>query len=213
MLQWMGSEDGDDTSGTLFRDIIIFCFGVVAAVVVMILPHINKPESQDEESRRRGNIRVEIIWPAHRDVDVDLWCQAPGDVPVGYSNKGGQVFNLLRDDLGHNDLTNINYEVAFTRGLPAGEYIINLHYYRGDTGTHPGAGLEIEVEVLITIKKEDSVDSKESPQKILKTKVKLLYVKEEITAARFILDKDMNVVAGSLNRVQKKIRSEEPTSR
>lgn len=212
MLQWMGSENGDDTSGTILRDIILFCFGVVAAVVVMILPHINEPESKDEESRRRGNIRVEIIWPANRDVDVDLWCQAPGDMPVGYSNKGGKVFNLLRDDLGHSsDLTGINYEVAFTRGLPAGEYVINLHYFRGDTG-RPG-GLEIEVEVLITIKKEDSVDSKESPQKILKTKIKLLHVKEEITAVRFILDKDKNVIAGSLNKVQKKIRSEEPTSR
>jgi len=31
---------------------------------------------------------------------VDLWVQAPGDVPVGYSNKSGGVLNLLRDDLG-----------------------------------------------------------------------------------------------------------------
>jgi hypothetical protein len=30
----------------------------------------------------------------------DLGVQAPGDVPVGYSNKSGGVFNLLRDDLG-----------------------------------------------------------------------------------------------------------------
>ena len=40
-------------------------------------------------------------WPPELDSDVDLWVQAPGDVPVGYSNKGGAVFNLLRDDLGH----------------------------------------------------------------------------------------------------------------
>jgi hypothetical protein len=39
----------------------------------------------------------------------DLWIQAPGDVPVGYSNKSGGVFNLLRDDLGKaKDMTDGN---------------------------------------------------------------------------------------------------------
>ena len=39
----------------------------------------------------------------------DLWVQAPGDVPVGYSNKSGGVFNLLRDDLGKaKDMTDGN---------------------------------------------------------------------------------------------------------
>jgi hypothetical protein len=47
-----------------------------------------------------GNVAVEMQWPDKLDADVDLWVQAPGDAPVGYSNKSGRVFNLLRDDLG-----------------------------------------------------------------------------------------------------------------
>ena len=39
----------------------------------------------------------------------DLWVQAPGDLPIGYSNKSGGVFNLLRDDLGKaKDMTDGN---------------------------------------------------------------------------------------------------------
>jgi hypothetical protein len=39
----------------------------------------------------------------------DLWVQAPGDLPIGYSNKSGGVFNILRDDLGKaKDMTDGN---------------------------------------------------------------------------------------------------------
>ena len=62
---------------------------------------------------------IEARWPDAVDADVDLWVQAPGDVPVGYSNKGGAIFNLLRDDLGTRaDATGINYEISY-RPRPA----------------------------------------------------------------------------------------------
>ena len=64
---------------------------------------------------------------------VDLWVKAPDDIPVGYSNRGGLFFNLLRDDLGvYKDPTPINYEVAYSRGINPGEHIVNLHLYRED---------------------------------------------------------------------------------
>ena len=74
---------------------------------------------------------VEANWPPDLDSDVDLWVQAPGDVPVGYSNKGGAVFNLLRDDLGQQlDLSGLNYESSYSRGIVPGEYTVNVHLYR-----------------------------------------------------------------------------------
>ena len=80
---------------------------------------------------------VELRWPQELDADVDLWVQAPGDVPVGYSNKGGRVFNLLRDDLWHRgDVTGLNHEIAYSRGIPAGEYTVSLHLFR-NTGAYP----------------------------------------------------------------------------
>jgi hypothetical protein len=35
------------------------------------------------------------------------------------------------------DVTNYNYEVAYSRGLPAGEYVANVHMYRGIGVTYP----------------------------------------------------------------------------
>src|SRR5688572_5701866 len=81
------------------------------------------------------------------DADVDLWVQAPGDVPVGYSNKSGRIFNLLRDDLGRaQDITDYNYEVAYTRRMPGGEYVVNLHMYRGRSVSYP-VGVKIVASV------------------------------------------------------------------
>ena len=82
-------------------------------VAVLMLAHINpKARPPAPRTRRRpGNVMVEANWPPELDSDVDLWVQAPGDVPVGYSNKGGAVFNLLRDDLGQQlDVSGLNYE-------------------------------------------------------------------------------------------------------
>ena len=46
---------------------------------------------------------------------------APDDIPVGYSNKGGLFFNLLRDDLGiYKDNSPVNYEVSYSRGISKG---------------------------------------------------------------------------------------------
>jgi hypothetical protein len=47
------------------------------------------------------------------------------------SNQGGQTFNLLRDDLGgEGDASKENYEITYSRSIPQGEYIVNVHMYR-----------------------------------------------------------------------------------
>ncbi len=94
---------------------------------------------------------VEIHWPNDLPVDVDLWVQAPRDVPVGFWNQGSRFFNLLRDDLGlEGDATGRNYEVSYSRGIPAGEYTVNVHMY-GDGAARPAragqGGRQREAEV------------------------------------------------------------------
>ena len=127
------NNDGD----IVFRDIITLALCGFVSMVVMILPHLNPSAKADaiESVAAPGNVIVEIRWADGSDADVDLWVQAPGDVPVGYSNKGGAIFNLLRDDLGRvGDPTNQNYEISFSRGLPPGEYTANVHLYRNPSG-------------------------------------------------------------------------------
>jgi hypothetical protein len=118
-------------------------------------------------------------WPDELDADVDLWVEAPGDIPVGYSNKGGKFFNLLRDDLGKRaDATGMNYEVSYSRGIPAGEYTVNVHLYRNTTGVLP-----IPVTVVTSVKKS----SKESARQLLASNIELTREGEELTVYRFKL--------------------------
>src|SRR5215471_2167944 len=121
-----------------FRDmlfLLVFAYLVIGAVA---LAHVRKEAEQSKGAAPPGNVIVEMNWQKDLDEDVDLWVQGPGDVPVGYSNKSGMIFNLLSDDLGHSgDPNSMNYEVAYGRGHWSGEYVVNAHLYRSVDHTFP----------------------------------------------------------------------------
>jgi hypothetical protein len=80
----------DEESGaTVFRDVIMLALAGFITVVILLLPHVNPPGTAEDSDQSPGNIIVEVRWPDEVDADVDLWVEAPGDRPVGYSNKGG----------------------------------------------------------------------------------------------------------------------------
>jgi hypothetical protein len=145
-----------------------------------------------------GNVIVEAQWGDKLDADVDLWVEAPGDVPVGYSNKSGHVFNLLRDDLGRaQDVTDYNYEVAYSRGMPSGEYIVNVHMYRGIGVKYP-----VAVKIVASVKATPD----DMARQIVATTVNLRRENDQITAFRFRLDEKGQLVAGSINSLFKELR-------
>jgi hypothetical protein len=188
-----------DDDGTVFRDVIMLALLGFVTIVVLLLPHLNPPVETTEDVNAPGNVVIELRWPDEIDADVDLWVQAPGDEAVGYSNKGGRTFNLLRDDLGHvNDPGRLNYEVAYSRGRPAGEYIVNLHLYTNRQRVYP-----VEAEVYVGIKKLPTA----SISRISYKKVKLLEVGQELTVLRFKLDDDGDLIFGSLHDVPKRLRT------
>ncbi len=190
----------DEDSDTIFRDVIMLALAGFVALVILMLPHLNPPGAkQAEDSEPPGNVIVEIRWPDEIDADVDLWVQAPGDVPVGYSNKGGLFFNLLRDDLGKRaDATGMNYEVSYTRGIIPGEYTVNLHLYRNVDRVYP-----IPVTVVTSVKR----NAQESARQILVSKVDLEREGQEITVYRFRLDQEGRLEAGSVHSLQKPLRA------
>lgn len=189
-----------DDGGTVFRDVIMLALAGFVALVIIMLPHLNPPGKKAEaEAEPPGNVIVEARWPDQIDSDIDLWVQAPGDVPVGYSNKGGKVFNLLRDDLGKRaDATGMNYEVSYSRGIPQGEYTVNLHMYRNTAKVVP-----IEVTVVASVKKSAT----ESARQVLASKIDLSREGEELTVFRFRLDDEGNLVPGSVHNLKRKLRS------
>ncbi len=181
-----------------FRDmlfLLVFAYLVIGAVA---LAHVRKKQEDVTGAAPPGRVIVDIHWDDKTDADVDLWVQAPGDVPVGYSNKAGVIFNLLRDDLGHSgDPLSLNYEIAYGRGLLPGEYTVNAHLYRSADGRFP-----VPVTARVSVRGQDG-----EVTNILRSNIELAYVGQESTIFRFQLDDKGRLVQGSVNRIHKELRT------
>ena len=201
-----GDTFGGDDNEKAVQNVLINTFTTLVKVtlllVLMLFPlitlHQVKPPTPEES--RPGNVMFEAFWENDLDCDVDLWVSGPGDVrPVGYSNKSGQTFNLLRDDLGtSNDVSGLNFENAYSRGLPAGEYIANVHMYRINTSHFP-----VVVKVIASVK----LSADASPVQIAVATVLLTHNDDEQTAIRFRLDERGMLVQGSVNHLFRPLRS------
>lgn len=184
-------------TGTVFRDFSMLMVLGFVAMVVWILPHVNPP-ADSSEAEPPGNLIVAITWP-EGDADIDLWVTGPGELnPVGYSNKGGVLFNLLRDDLGDRpDATPLNYENAYSRGIVPGEYIVNVHCYRC-----PVVPQQVQVEVSVN----DGTARKQT-KPVATTSLDLRANGQEKTALRFRLDGSGKLEPDSLNAVFRPLRA------
>src|SRR5271167_1975983 len=162
-----------------FRDmlfLLVFAYLVIGAVA---LAHVAKKDEEAKGQTPPGNVIVELTWDKDIDADVDLWVQGPGDVPVGYSNKSGIIFNLLRDDLGKGgDPNSMNYEVAYGRGHWPGEYVVNTMLYRSRDHKFP-----VPAHVKVSLQNE-----KGGVQQVLQSDIQLAFEGQETTVFRFRLD-------------------------
>jgi len=189
----------EDSTSTLFRDVIMLALAGFVTLVMLLLPHVNPKAIAEDSAKSPGNMTIELRWPDDINADVDLWVKAPGDKPVGYSNKGGQIFNLLRDDLGDTaDLTGLNYEFSYSRGVPEGEYAVNVHLYRNAAGVYP-----IPATIVVSLKRP----GQKSAKQILVSNHDLLAQGEEATIFRFSIDDKAKLVAGSVHNLPKKLRN------
>jgi hypothetical protein len=181
-----------------FRDmlfLLVFSYLVIGAVA---LAHVAEKQDKSKGAQAPGNVIVELTWPQGYDDDVDLWVQGPGDVPVGYSNKSGMIFNLLRDDLGHSgDPNSMNYEVEYGRGHWPGEYVVNAMLYRSHDHKLP-----VPAHVRVSLQ-----DQQGEVHQVLQADAQLAYEGQETTMFRFRLDGHGDFVAGSMNRIHKNLRN------
>ncbi|MBV8534844.1 MAG: hypothetical protein JO128_04575 [Alphaproteobacteria bacterium] len=183
-----------------FRDmlfLLVFAYLVISAVA---LAHVAKKNEASAKNQMAppGHVIVELTWDHAADADVDLWVQGPGDVPVGYSNKSGMIFNLVRDDLGRSgDPNSMNYEIAYGRGHWGGEYVVNAMLYR--TRDH-------KLPVNATVKLSLEADSG-GTQQVLRSDVTLGFEGQETTVFRFKLDDHGIFQPDSVNRLHKPLRA------
>ena len=189
-------EFDEESAGTVFRDVLMLALIGFVAMVVMLLPHLSEKRDDRRDTRSPGNVVVEVHWPNELAVDVDLWVQAPKDIPVGFWNQGSRVFNLLRDDLGiEGDATDRNYEVSYSRGIPQGEYTVNVHMY----GAVP-PGLRVPVTVVVSVKQQYG-----ELEQLLETQVELTRRNQEETAFRFQLRDSGELVPGSVTTLRRRL--------
>jgi hypothetical protein len=194
-------EEPQDDAETVFRDMILLTLGALFVVVALMFPYLNPQAKQSDQASAEppGSVMVELGWPDDLDADVDLWVQAPGDVPVGYSNKGGAVFNLLRDDLGLQlDLSGRNFEVAYSRGIVPGEYTVNAHLFRNRS---PAAVIPVNAVVSVREGKDGAM------RQILASHAELVRENQEITVFRFRLDEHGRLAEDSVTSLFKPLRS------
>jgi hypothetical protein len=180
-----------------FADILMLSFFAVCSLALLLMASINPPAKSSESVPPPGQMAVTMSWEPG-PIDVDAWLWAPGEtVAVGYSHKSGEVWSLLRDDLGtSNDSSPINQENAFARITPPGEWIINAHCFSclGPTVVY--------VEVALG-------HSAGEMRLIFKGEVTII-PKEERTVIRFKLDGHGDIIPGSVNHVYHPLRSAKP---
>jgi len=185
-----------DDSATVFKDVLFLALAGFVCIAILLLPHINPktPQSVAEGRSADDSVIVEISWDDEQDADIDLWVRAPGDIAVGYSNKGGLFCNLLRDDLGSfADPLLINHEETVCRSLVAdARYSVNVHAF----SIKGGVTWPITVRARVQVKRPGT-----SLFEIIRTQGELYYVGEEITLANFMLDESGYPKPGSIDTV------------
>ena len=97
---------------------------------------------------------ITVTWPDDQPDDIDIWVQDPNHNLLNYRNSDVGWLHLDRDDQGDiNDkvvidgvetVYPINQEVVTIRGIMSGEYIVNLQYYKSQTGQPVTATVKIE---------------------------------------------------------------------
>lgn len=177
----------NNTYASLF-DVVLSCLAVFIAITALLKYDEKKADSAAPPQNAIFQVLME--WNDESADDIDLWGEDPNNNVVGFKRREGGdtcLMSLARDDIGAAgdflaDGNNIkkNNEVISIRGVVAGEYIFNAHYY-----------------------------AKKDKKPAIKVKAKLVRVKpfelliekdltffdegDEQTFFRFSLDKDGNV--------------------
>ena len=151
----------------LFNILLGFAFLFIIAFLLI------KPEAKKKDFDRRAEFVIILEWDHDAPDDLDLYVQDPTNDKVSFRLPIANYMHLDKDDLGKRNDTiinadgststvMINREVVTIRGIMAGEYIINAHYY--STRVYNGSQLEPN---------ERTIDYRSKPQRALTVKIEL----------------------------------------
>ena len=118
----------------LFNILVGFAFLFIIAFLLI------KPEAKKKDFDRRAEFVIIMEWDHEAKGDIDLYVQDPLNDKCSFRLPVANFMHLDKDDLGSSNdsiinadgtisSVKINREVITIRGIIAGEYIINAHYY------------------------------------------------------------------------------------
>jgi len=203
----MNNEKYKSTIGftdLLFNILVGFAFLFIIAFLLI------KPDAKKKDFDRNAEFVIIMEWDKEAKGDIDLYVQDPLEAKCSFRQTVANFMHLDKDDLGSvNDTVvnadgtistvKINREVITIRGIIAGEYIINAHYYserdysnidnRVEMGSMPRKTKSKEVTVKVELHKVNPYTILWAGEKNFRGKG------QEETFVRFRLDKDGEVLS------------------
>ena len=197
----MNNEKYKSTIGftdLLFNILVGFAFLFIIAFLLI------KPEAKKKDFDRNAEFVVVMEWDKEAKGDIDLYVEDPLGAKCSFRQTVANFMHLDKDDLGSaNDTVvnadgtvstvKINREVITIRGIIAGEYTINVHYYseRGYSRVENVMRKKKSKELTVKIELH-----KVNPYTIMWIGEKTFHSKgQEETFVRFRLDKDGTVLS------------------
>ncbi len=123
----------------LFNMLIAFVFCFIIALLAM-----NPKALKAGDIPAKAEYIITVSWPDMNPNDIDTWVQDGSGNLVWFRAREAGMMHLDRDDRGlANDsivvngkqiVNPLNQEVVTLRGIAAGEYTVNAHYYDSKNG-------------------------------------------------------------------------------
>ncbi len=114
---------------------------VLSLLFAMALVFINPP-AKDGNVTLKAEFIITVTWPDNDPNDIDTWVQDGAGRLCWFKGRDEGLMHLDRDDRGElNDritvdgreiVNPLNQEVVTLRGVEAGEYTVNIHYYKSE---------------------------------------------------------------------------------
>jgi len=179
----------------LFNMLIAFVFCFIVALLAM-----NPRALKAGDIPAKAEFIITLSWPDMNPNDIDTWVQDPGGNLVWFRAREAGLMHLDRDDRGlANDsivvngkaiVNPLNQEVVTLRGIAAGEYTVNAHYYESKDGQ--------PVEVTVSVVKVNP-----RAEVVYYGQATLARKGDEVTAVRFTVLPDGSV--GQVNTLPKQL--------
>ncbi len=128
----------DPFSVMLFKGLQVVAFLFVIALLAM------NPEAKEGKIESKAEFIITMGWPDDHPDDIDLYAEDPLGNIVWYHQREGGFMVLDRDDRGsaNNTITvdgrkitsPFRQETISIRGIVAGEYTVNVHYFLATKG-------------------------------------------------------------------------------